>query len=114
VTQVVNDRAASLAQDCCSALNQLPDRNPNCFTSLTRLIPGGQLGTEQARVGAFVSEPTPGCKLLVDGGGGGQVPRFHVRTIVNDDEAIEGQPRLGTVASNELIDGVLVNTARRR
>jgi hypothetical protein len=33
---------------------------------------------------------------------------------VNDDEAIEGQPRLGTVASNELIDGVLVNTARRR
>jgi hypothetical protein len=114
VTQVVNDRAASLAQDCCSALNQLPDRNPNCFTSLTRLIPGGQLGTEQARVGAFVSEPTPGCKLLVDGGGGGQVPRFQVRTIVNDDEAIEGQPRLGTVASNELIDGVLVNTARRR
>jgi hypothetical protein len=97
-----------LAQYCCSALNQLPDRNPNCFTPLTRLIPGGQLGTQQARGGGFVSEATHGCKLSV-----GQVPRFQVHTIVNDDDAIEGQPRLGTVASNELIDGVLVNTARR-
>ena len=80
---------------------------------MTRLIPGGQLGTQQARVGGFVSEATHGCKLLVDGGGG-QVPRFQVHTIVNDDGAIEGQPRLGTVPSNELIAGVLVNTARRR
>jgi hypothetical protein len=113
VTQVV--MTGRPAWRCIAALRSTNcrDRNANCFTPLTRLIPGGQLGTQQARVGGFVSEATHGCKLLVDGGGG-QVPRFQVHTIVNDDGAIEGQPRLGTVPSNELIAGVLVNTARRR
>jgi hypothetical protein len=70
-------------------------------------------GLSKPASAASFSEAPHGCKLLVDGGGG-QVPRFQVHTIVNDDDAIEGQPRLGTVPSNELIDGVLVNTARRR
>ncbi len=58
-----------------------------------------------------MSQATHGCKLLVDGVGG-QMPRFQVHAIAHDDDAVEGQPRLGAILSNELIDGVLVNAAR--
>jgi len=58
-----------------------------------------------------VSQATHGCKLLVDGVGG-QMPRFQVHAIAHDDDAVEGQPRLGAVPGDELVDGVLVDSAR--
>src|ERR1700687_5777278 len=73
--------------------------------------PSGQIGTQQASVGGFVSQATHGCKLLVDGVGG-QMPRFQVHAIPHDDDAVEGQPRLGAVSGDELVDGVLVDSAR--
>ena len=54
-----------------------------------------------------------GCKLLVDGVGC-QLPRFQVHAIAYDDDAIEGQSGFGAVPGDELVDGVLVNTARGR
>ena len=79
--------------------------------SLDAANPRGQLGTQQASVGGFVSQATHGCKLLVDGVGG-QMPRFQVHAIAHDDDAVEGQPRLGAVPGDELVDGVLVDSAR--
>lgn len=75
--------------------------------------PGSQLGTQQTGVGGFVSQTTHGCQLLVDGVGS-QMPRLQVHAIAHDDDAVEGQPRLGTVPGDELVDGVLVNPARGR
>src|SRR5713101_6284968 len=79
--------------------------------SLDAANPRGQLGTQQASVGGFVSQATHGRKLLVDGVGG-QMPRFQVHAIAYDDDAVEGQPRLGAVPGDELVDGVLVDSAR--
>ncbi len=70
-----------------------------------------QFGTQQARVGGFVSEAAHGCELLVDGVCR-QAAGFEVHAVVNDDDAVEGQPGLGAVPGDELIDGVLVNAAR--
>src|ERR1700730_8247215 len=79
--------------------------------SLDAANPRAQIGTQQASVGGFVSQATHGCKLLVDGVGG-QMPRFQVHAIAHDDDAVEGEPRLGAVPSDELVDGVLVDSAR--
>lgn len=79
--------------------------------SLDAANPRGQLGTQQASVGGFVSQATNRSELLVDGVGG-QMPRFQVHAIAHDDDAVEGQPRLGAVPSDELVDGVLVDSAR--
>jgi hypothetical protein len=51
--------------------------------------------------------------VLVDGVGG-QMPRFQVHAIAHDDDAVEGPPRLGAVPGDELVDGVLLDSARRR
>ena len=75
--------------------------------------PGSQLGTQQASVGGLVSQSTHGCKLLIDRIGG-QMPRFQVHAIAHHHNAVEGQPRLGAVPGDELVDRVLVNTARGR
>src|SRR5579863_10620325 len=40
------------------------------------------------------------------------MPRFQVQTIAHNDDAVEGQPRFGAIPNNELIDRVLVNSAR--
>jgi hypothetical protein len=64
--------------------------------SLDAANPRGQLGTQQASVGGFVSQATHGCKLLVDGVGG-QMPRFQVHAIAHDHDAIAGQPRLRAI-----------------
>jgi len=40
------------------------------------------------------------------------MPRFQVHAIAHDDDAVEGQPRLGAVPGDELVDGVLVDSAR--
>ena len=40
------------------------------------------------------------------------MPRFQVHAIAHDDNAVEGQPRLGAVPGDELVDGVLVDSAR--
>jgi hypothetical protein len=82
---MLSPRACLSTSELCSALNQLPDRNPSCLTPLTRLNPRGQLGTQQASVGGFVSQATHGCKLLVDGVGG-QMPRFQVQAIDSNRE----------------------------
>ena len=79
--------------------------------SLDAANPRGQLRTQQASVGGFVSQATHGGQLLVDGVGG-QMPRFQVHAIAHDDDAVEGQPRLGAVPGDELVDGVLVDSAR--
>ena len=75
--------------------------------------PRGQLGTQQARVGGFVRQATHGCKQLVDGVGG-QMSRFQVHAIADDHDAVEGQPRLGVVPGDELVDSVLVHSTRSR
>ena len=72
--------------------------------------PRGQLGTQQASGGGFVSQATHGCKLV--DGVGGQMPRFQVHAIAHHDDAVEGQPRFGAVPGDELVDGVLVDSAR--
>src|SRR5437016_1160434 len=79
--------------------------------SLDAANPRSQIGTQQASVGGFVSQATHGCELLVDGVGG-EMPRFQVHAIAHDDDAVEGQPRLGAVPGDELVDGVLVDSAR--
>jgi hypothetical protein len=84
---------------------------PELLDSLDTADPGRQLGTQQARVCGFVSQATHGCKLLIDGVGG-QMPRFQVHAIAHDHDAVEGQPRLGAVPGDELINCVLVNAAR--
>ena len=38
--------------------------------------------------------------------------RFKVHAVAHDDDAVEGQPGLGAVPGDELVDGVLVNSAR--
>jgi hypothetical protein len=53
----------------------ITDTEPELLNSLDPTDPGRQFGTQQARVGGFVSQATHGCKLLVDGVGG-QMPRF--------------------------------------
>jgi len=52
----------------------------------------------------------PNCsKLLVDGVGS-QTPRFQVHPIAHDHDAVEGQPRLGAIPGNELVNSVLVHS----
>src|SRR6266849_515297 len=70
-----------------------------------------QFGTQETRIGGFVSQAAHGCELLVDGVGG-QTTGFEVHAVANDDDAIESQTGLGAVPGDELIDGVLVNAAR--
>ena len=85
---------------------------PELFDSFHTADSGSQLGAQQTRIGSFVSQATHGCKLLVDGVGG-QMPRFEVHAIAYDHDAVEGQPWLGAVPRDELIDGILVNATRR-
>jgi hypothetical protein len=73
--------------------------------------PRSQLGTQQTGVGGFVSQATHGGKLLVDGVGG-QMSRFQVHAIAHHHDAVEGQPRLGAIPGDELVDGVLVHSTR--
>src|SRR5215469_5489849 len=40
------------------------------------------------------------------------MPRFQVHAIAHDHDAVEGQPRLGAVPGDELVNGILVDTAR--
>ena len=56
-------------------------------------------------------EAAHGCQLLVDGVGG-QMTRFQVHAIAHNDDAVESQPRLGAVPGDELVNGVLVDSAR--
>jgi hypothetical protein len=84
---------------------------PELLDTLDPADPGRQLWTQQARVCGFVSQTTHGCKLLVDGVGG-QMPRFQIHAITHDDDAAESQPRLGAVPGDELVDDVLVDSAR--
>ena len=86
--------------------------SPKLLDTLHSADPGSQFGTQQACVGSFVREPSNGCELLVDGIRG-QTPRFEVHAIAHDHNAVEGQPRLGAIPGDELVDGVLVNAARR-
>ncbi len=89
----------------------IPGAESELLDSLDAANPGGQLGTQQTSVGGFVSQATYGCKLLVDSVGG-QMPRLQVHAIAHDDDPIEGQPRLGAVPGDELVDGVLVDSTR--
>src|SRR5713226_300694 len=40
------------------------------------------------------------------------MPRFQVHAVADDDDAVEGQPRLGAVPGDELVDGVFVHASR--
>jgi len=64
-------------------------------------------------IGSFVSQVTHGCELLVNGVGR-QMPRFQIHAIAHDDDAVEGEPRLGAIPSDELVDGIPADTARGR
>jgi hypothetical protein len=85
--------------------------DPN-FTQVSRaqsatprsvLDPSNQVGT--TGVGRFVRQATNGGELLVDGVSG-QMARFQIQAIAQNDDRVEGQPRLGTVPGDELVDGV--------
>ena len=54
-----------------------------------------------------MSEATHGGELLTDGIGG-QMARFQIQAIAHDHDAIKGQPRLGAIPVDELLDGVAV------
>src|SRR5215469_3604559 len=41
-----------------------------------------------------------------------RMPRFQVHAIAHDDNAVEGQSRLGAIPGDKLIDGVLVHPPR--
>jgi hypothetical protein len=56
-------------------------------------------------------EPSNGRELLVDGVCSQTAP-FQVHAVAHDYDAIEGQSRLGAVPGDELVDGVLVDSAR--
>src|SRR5512135_167042 len=60
-----------------------------------------------------MSEPSHGCKLLVDGVRG-QTSSLQVHAVANHHDAVECQARFGAIPGDELIDGVLVYTARGR
>src|SRR5216684_622912 len=70
----------------------IPGPESELLDSLDAADPRSQLGTQQASIGGFVSQATHGCKLLVD--------------------VVGGQPRLGAIPGDELVDGVLVDSAR--
>jgi len=86
---------------------------PELLDSFHSADPRSQLGTQQARVGGFVSQAANSCKLLVNGVGR-QLPRFQVHSIAHDDDTVEGQSGFRTEPGNELVDGVLVYPARGR
>ena len=56
-------------------------------------------------------EAAHGGQLLVDGVRG-QMPRFQVHAVAHDYDTIKGQSGFGAIPGDELVDGVLVNTAR--
>jgi len=89
----------------------IPGPKSKLLDSLDPANPRGQLGTQQARVGGFVSQATHGCKLLVDGVGG-QMPRFQVHAVAHDYNPVQCEARLRAVPGNELIDGVFIDAAR--
>src|SRR5215469_11464053 len=41
-----------------------------------------------------------------------RMPRFQVHAIAHDDNAVEGQSRLGVIPGDELVDRVLVHSTR--
>ena len=86
---------------------------PKLFDSLHSANPCSQLGTQQARVGGFVSEPSYGCKLLVDGVCR-QPARFQVHAVANHHDPVQSQAGFGAVPRDELIDGVFIDAARGR
>src|SRR6202040_4236913 len=81
------------------------------FDSFHAVDAGSQLGTQQARIGGFVSQTAHGRELLVDGVRG-QTSRLQVHAIADYDDAVEGKARLGAIPGDELVDGVLVHAAR--
>jgi hypothetical protein len=89
----------------------IPGTESELFDTFDSADPGSQLGTQQTGVGGFVSQAAHGCKLLVDSVGG-QMPRFQVHAIAHDHDPVEGQPWLGAIPGDELIDGILIDTAR--
>jgi hypothetical protein len=73
--------------------------------------PRSQLGTQQTRVGGFVSEATHGGKLLVDRVSG-QTSRFQIHAIAHDDDAVKGEPWFRAIPGYELVDGIFVYPSR--
>ena len=84
---------------------------PKLLDALHSANPGSKFRAEQTGVGSFVCESSNCRKLLVDGVCG-QTTGFQVHAVPNHDDAVEGEARFGTVPGNELIDGILVHSAR--
>jgi len=78
---VVTPGTHAIATSMCEHLGTLlraqpvAGAEPELLDSLDTADPSRQLGTQQARVGGFVSQAMYGCKLLVDSVSG-QMPRF--------------------------------------
>ena len=73
--------------------------------------PSRKFGTQQVRVGSYVSQSAHGGKLLGDRVGC-QSTRFEVHAVSRNHDTVEGESRLGAVPCYELIEGKLVNAAR--
>ena len=71
----------------------------------------GQFGTQQARIGCFVRQPSNSGQLLVDGVRR-QTSGFQVHAVANYHNAVECQSWFGAIPGDELIDRILVHAAR--
>jgi hypothetical protein len=99
-------RALILSEPIPRALAQLLYAFHPCNT-------GGKVRAKKTGIGGLMRQPAHGCEMLVDGVSC-QGTRFHVDTITNYNNAIERQPRLGTVPRDELLDCMFIDPSRIR
>ena len=67
-----------------------------------------QVRAEKAGIGCLMCQPPHSGKVLVDGVCR-QRTRLQVYAVANQDDAIERQPRLGTIPGDELLDCVFID-----
>jgi hypothetical protein len=89
----------------------IPRAKPELLHAFHATDSGGQFRTQQPRVGGFMSQTTYCGEVLVDRVRG-QAPRFQVHAVTDDHDAVEGQTWLRAVPGNELLDRVLIHSAR--
>ena len=67
------------------------DANTQTLCSIDAPDSGGEIGTQKAAIGCFISQPPHGCKAHVDGGGG-KIFLFEKESIAKNDRAVKSEP----------------------
>jgi hypothetical protein len=98
-----------------SLLGRQPIAEPDAqlLWPLHPLNASGQFRAQQSGVRSLISEPTNSGKSYVDGSRR-QLAIFEMDSVACDDSLVEGETRLRTIPSDELIDGMPIATLRLR